>query len=40
MTKSKMRTKGLLWLTLTHHSPSLKEVRTGIQEGQEPRGRS
>ena len=29
-----------IWLVLPHHSPSLKEVRTGTQVGQEPGGRS
>lgn len=28
------------WLTLLHHSPSLKEVGTGIQTQLEPGGRS
>ena len=29
MTKSKLRRKGLIWLTLPHPSSSLKEVREG-----------
>lgn len=33
-----MGRKGFVPLTLPHHSPSLKEVRTGTQTGQEPGG--
>ena len=40
MTKTKLRRKGFIWLTLPHYSLSLKEGRTGTQTGQEPGGRS
>jgi hypothetical protein len=30
---------GLMWLTLSHCSPTLKEFRTGIKSGLEPGGR-
>jgi hypothetical protein len=31
---------GLFWFMVSHHSPSLKDVGTGTQTGQEPGGRS
>jgi hypothetical protein len=34
------RGKGFIQLILPDHNPSLKEVRTGTQEGLKPRGRS
>jgi hypothetical protein len=40
MTKSNLGRKGFIWLTLSHHCLSLKEVRTGTQTGKEPGGRS
>jgi len=40
MTKDRLGKKGFTWLTLPHCSVSLKEIRTGSQAGQEPRGRS
>jgi hypothetical protein len=40
-TKSSWGGKDLfVWLTVPHHSPSLKEVRAGTQTEQEPRSRS
>ena len=38
--KSKLGRKGFIGLTLPPCGSSLKEVRTGTQIGQEPRGRS
>ncbi|MGE9715064.1 hypothetical protein ACQP3F_25900, partial [Escherichia coli] len=35
MTKNKLWKKGFIWLTLSHHSPSLKEARTGTKTGAE-----
>jgi hypothetical protein len=32
----KLRRKGFIWLTLPCHCLSLKEIRTGLQTGQEP----
>ena len=37
---AKLWRKGFIQLTLLYHSPSLKEVRTGTQAGQEPLGKS
>jgi hypothetical protein len=37
--KRKLGRKGFIWLTVLHHWFLLKEVRTAIQTGQEPRGR-
>jgi hypothetical protein len=33
VTKSKLKRKGFIWLVLPHHSPELKEVRTGLKQG-------
>lgn len=38
--QSKLGRKGFIWLTLPHHSPSRKEVRTGTQAEQKRGGRS
>ena len=38
--QSSLGREGFVWLMLPHHSSSLKEVRTGTQAGQEPKGRS
>ena len=38
--QKQIRRKGFIWLTFTHCSPSLKEVGTGNQAGQEPGDRS
>jgi poly(3-hydroxyalkanoate) synthetase len=40
VTNSKLGRKGHIWLTIPHYSPSLKEVWTGTQTGQEAGGRS
>jgi hypothetical protein len=40
VTKNKSERKGFIHLTHPQCSPSLKEVRTGTQTGQEPRGRT
>jgi hypothetical protein len=31
MTKKQVGRKAFIWLTLPHHNPSLKEIRTGTQ---------
>jgi hypothetical protein len=33
MTKSKSGRKGLIWLTILHHSPSLEEARKELKQG-------
>lgn len=38
--KIKLGRKEVIWLTLPYCCLSLKDVRTGTQMGQEPRGRS
>lgn len=40
MNKKQVGEEGFIQLTLLDHSPSLKEVRTGTQGGQEPGGKS
>jgi hypothetical protein len=40
MTEKQVRRKEFIWLTLLDSSPSLEEVRTGTQAGQELGGRS
>jgi len=40
MTKSKLGRKEFVWLTLSDDNPSLEEVTTETQAGQEPEGRS
>jgi hypothetical protein len=40
MTEETGRGKMFIWFTLPQHCSSLKEVRTGIQTGQETGGRS
>ena len=39
-TRSKLGRKGFIWLTHTHHSPSLEEVRAGTETGLELMHRS
>ena len=38
--QSKPKRKGFIWLTLPHHSLSLKEVKTRTQTRQEPGGKN